>query len=85
MLSVPCPCGLVHMKRPEVRCEILERVLRGNEKAPTLEGRGAAHRLTVTRWGTWGHYSPRPSRVGAEMANPPDRADALAGPCYWAK
>jgi len=64
VLSVPCPCGLVHAE-VEGRCELLERVAVGNRKAPALEGRGAAHRLTVTRWGTGGHYSPRPSRVGA--------------------
>jgi len=64
MLSIPSPCGLVHVERG--RYELLERVVVGNKKAPTLEGRGAAHRLTVTRWGTWGHYSPRPSRVGAQ-------------------
>jgi len=67
MLSVPCLCGLVHPKRQGVRHELLERIVTGNRKAPTLEGRGAAHRLTVTRWGTWGHYSPRPSRVGAQI------------------
>jgi len=65
VLSVPCPCDLVHVEGAEGRCELLERVVVGNRKAPALEGRGAAHRLTVTRWGTWGHYSPRPSRVGA--------------------
>jgi len=64
-LSVPCPCGLGFVQRPGRCCELMERVLRGKRKAPTLEGRGAAHRLTVTRWGTWDHYSPRPSRVGA--------------------
>jgi len=65
MLSVPCLCSLVHAQGAEGRYEVLERVVVGNRKAPALEGRGAAHRLTVTRWGTWGHYSPRPSRVGA--------------------
>jgi len=66
MLSVPCPCSLVHVEGAEERYEPLERVAGSNRKAPALEGRGAAHRLTVTRWGTWGHYSPRPSRVGAQ-------------------
>lgn len=68
VLSVPCFSSLVHAEGVEGCCELLERVVAGNEKAPALEGRGAAHRLTVTRWGTWGHYSPRPSRVGARNA-----------------
>jgi len=66
VLSVPCPCSLDHAEGAQERYELLKRVVGGNRKAPALEGRGAAHRLTVTRWGTWGHYSPRPSRVGAE-------------------
>jgi len=52
VLSVPCACGSVHVGRPEGLYELLKLVVVGNKKAPALEGRGVAHRLTVTRWGT---------------------------------